>query len=220
MNVIHRRPHCKLAKRSESQEYPVPTHVLSFTFFISGVFGRVVCFLSRIWGFQWFSHCRLAIATFWVAKWQYAEISSLKRFEQIELPAKLLDYFLWSNKSNINQSAASSVWERGRSLTCPFPFPLQQPSISHILFYIPLAAPSPCRQSPSFFQVRWWSPSLIIEDPRDCPGPLPTFLCRWTHKWVQTVCNVCGLACILGLINLNNEISLTSTEHSTRSRHL
>jgi len=27
-----------------------------------------------------------------------------KRFEQIELPAKLLDYFLRSNKSNINQS--------------------------------------------------------------------------------------------------------------------
>jgi len=29
-----------------------------------------------------------------------------KRFEHIELPAKLLDYFLRSNKSNINQSAA------------------------------------------------------------------------------------------------------------------
>ena len=27
-----------------------------------------------------------------------------KRFEHIELPAKLLDYFLRSNKSNINQS--------------------------------------------------------------------------------------------------------------------
>jgi len=26
------------------------------------------------------------------------------RFEHKELPAKLLDYFLWSNKSNINQS--------------------------------------------------------------------------------------------------------------------
>jgi len=26
-----------------------------------------------------------------------------KRFDHIELPAKLLDYFLWSNKSNINQ---------------------------------------------------------------------------------------------------------------------
>jgi len=30
-----------------------------------------------------------------------------KRFEHIELPAKLLDYFLRSNKSNINQSAAN-----------------------------------------------------------------------------------------------------------------
>jgi len=27
-----------------------------------------------------------------------------KRFKHIELPANLLDYFLWSNKSNINQS--------------------------------------------------------------------------------------------------------------------
>jgi len=31
-----------------------------------------------------------------------------KRFERIELPAKLLDYFLRSNKSNINQWAVSS----------------------------------------------------------------------------------------------------------------
>jgi len=31
--------------------------------------------------------------------------SNLKRFEQIELQAKLLNYFLGSNKSNINQSA-------------------------------------------------------------------------------------------------------------------
>jgi len=28
----------------------------------------------------------------------------MKRFEHIELPAKLLDYFLQSNKSNINQT--------------------------------------------------------------------------------------------------------------------
>jgi len=33
-------------------------------------------------------------------------VTNLKeRFEHIELPAKLLDYFLRSNKSNINQSA-------------------------------------------------------------------------------------------------------------------
>jgi len=30
-------------------------------------------------------------------------LKSCKWFEQIELPAKLLDYFFWSNKSNINQ---------------------------------------------------------------------------------------------------------------------
>ena len=33
----------------------------------------------------------------------HTEISNLKRFEQIELQAKLLNYFLGSNKSNINQ---------------------------------------------------------------------------------------------------------------------
>ena len=27
--------------------------------------------------------------------------------EQIELPAKLLDYFLWNNKSNINQNLSA-----------------------------------------------------------------------------------------------------------------
>jgi len=35
---------------------------------------------------------------------QHTEISNLKRFEQTELPAKLLDYFLWSHKGNINQT--------------------------------------------------------------------------------------------------------------------
>ena len=35
---------------------------------------------------------------------QRTDISNLKRFEQIELQAKLLNYFLESNKSNINQS--------------------------------------------------------------------------------------------------------------------
>ena len=36
-------------------------------------------------------------------KFQHTDISNLKRFEQIELQAKLLNYFLGSNKSNINQ---------------------------------------------------------------------------------------------------------------------
>jgi len=46
-------------------------------------------------------------------KWQHAEISNLKRFKQIKLPAKLLDCFLWSNKSNINlavQTVETSHW--------------------------------------------------------------------------------------------------------------
>ena len=30
-------------------------------------------------------------------------LESKKKIEHIELPAKLLDYVLWSNKSNINQ---------------------------------------------------------------------------------------------------------------------
>jgi len=34
----------------------------------------------------------------------HTDISNLKWFEQIELPAKLLKYFLWSTKSNISQS--------------------------------------------------------------------------------------------------------------------
>ena len=38
-------------------------------------------------------------------KIQHTDISNLKRFEQIELQAKLLNYFLGSNKSNINQSS-------------------------------------------------------------------------------------------------------------------
>jgi len=36
-------------------------------------------------------------------KIQHTDTSNLKRFEQIELQAKLLNYFLGSNKSNINQ---------------------------------------------------------------------------------------------------------------------
>jgi hypothetical protein len=37
-------------------------------------------------------------------KIQHTDTSNLKRFEQIELQAKLLNYFLESNKSNINQA--------------------------------------------------------------------------------------------------------------------
>jgi len=39
---------------------------------------------------------------------QHTDISNLKRFEQIELQAKLLNYFLGSNKSNINQTRLST----------------------------------------------------------------------------------------------------------------
>jgi len=37
-------------------------------------------------------------------KIQHTDTSNLKRFEQIELQAKLLNYFLGSNKSNINHN--------------------------------------------------------------------------------------------------------------------
>jgi len=37
--------------------------------------------------------------------------SNLKRFEQIELQAKLLNYFLGSNKSNINQAECKDLTE-------------------------------------------------------------------------------------------------------------
>jgi len=36
--------------------------------------------------------------------WQYTEIPNLKRSENTELPVQLLNYFLWSDKCNINQS--------------------------------------------------------------------------------------------------------------------
>jgi len=36
--------------------------------------------------------------------WQYTEIPDLKRSEKRELPARLLNYFLWSDKCNINQT--------------------------------------------------------------------------------------------------------------------
>ena len=46
-----------------------------------------------------------------------------KRFEHIELPAKLLDYFLRSNKSNINQSShtRSSYPGMPNSMACTSP---------------------------------------------------------------------------------------------------
>jgi len=34
--------------------------------------------------------------------------------------------------------------------------------------------------------------------------------------WIKTICNVCWLACILGLTNSNRQISLTSKERSTQ----
>jgi len=37
---------------------------------------------------------------------QHTDTSNLKRFEQTELQAKLLNYFLRSNKSNINQNTS------------------------------------------------------------------------------------------------------------------
>jgi len=41
--------------------------------------------------------------------WQHTEISNLKKFEQIELRAKLLDYFLWSNKSYQSSQEVNSI---------------------------------------------------------------------------------------------------------------
>jgi len=54
-----------------------------------------------------------------------------KRFEHIELPAKLLDYFLLSNKININQSQAISVCYCHLSLTCPLE--VSQPVMQSLL---------------------------------------------------------------------------------------
>mmetsp|Transcript_25815 Transcript_25815/g.37890 ORF Transcript_25815/g.37890 Transcript_25815/m.37890 type:complete len:90 (-) Transcript_25815:214-483(-) len=46
--------------------------------------------------------------------------SSYLLFEQLELPAKLLDYFSWSNKSNINQFYWHSI---SHTPTSPTPYP-------------------------------------------------------------------------------------------------
>jgi len=35
---------------------------------------------------------------------------NMRRFEQVEVPAQLLDNLLWSDKSNINQTASSSCY--------------------------------------------------------------------------------------------------------------
>jgi len=44
-----------------------------------------------------------------------------------------------------------------------------------------------------------WKPILNTWDSRDCPGPLLAYSLYQTREWVQTVCSVCGLACIFGL---------------------
>jgi len=51
--------------------------------------------------FVWSFFARLA---------QYTENSNMRRFEQVEVPAQLLDNLLWSDKSNINQTASSSCY--------------------------------------------------------------------------------------------------------------
>ena len=45
-------------------------------------------------------------------KIQHTDISNLKRFEQIELQAKLLNYFLGSNKSKINYREVEKAKEK------------------------------------------------------------------------------------------------------------
>jgi len=42
---------------------------------------------------------------------RHPDLSLKTRFEQIELPAKLLVYFLWSNKSNLNQEILMRIKE-------------------------------------------------------------------------------------------------------------
>jgi len=47
--------------------------------------------------------CDIYIHIYDIYIYMHTDISNLKRFEQIELQAKLINYFLGSNKSNINQ---------------------------------------------------------------------------------------------------------------------
>jgi len=53
--------------------------------------------------YQRFSSLQSSCTMFGQPTGQHTEVSHLKRFEQIELPAKLLNYCSWNNKSNINQ---------------------------------------------------------------------------------------------------------------------
>ena len=50
-----------------------------------------------------------------------AVFTRLIALEQIELPAKLLDYFLWSNKSNINRLVNISYDSSSTSMTNKVP---------------------------------------------------------------------------------------------------
>ena len=52
---------------------------------------------------------------------QHTDISNLKRFEQIELQAKLLNYFLGSNKSNINQAKLKLILKQDLDLDLDVP---------------------------------------------------------------------------------------------------
>jgi len=62
-----------------------------------------------------FTNCRKATVLYTNmhthTEWLHTDIFNRKRFEQIELLAKLPGYFLWSNKSNINQSIHTGIFE-------------------------------------------------------------------------------------------------------------
>jgi len=77
------------------------------------ILGREIWICSEIHHPQKFHHPPSIIL---VTKWGNPSFKihrlpmKVKRFEQIELPATLLDYFLGSNKSNINREYVWEIW--------------------------------------------------------------------------------------------------------------
>ena len=89
-----------------------------FRFEISDIYRKYTYSRTRTISFKWwvvssFGEIGRRKKTKPKTKNQYTDISNLKRFEQIEFQAKLLNYFSGSNKSKINQFLTSSPWRPG-----------------------------------------------------------------------------------------------------------
>ena len=91
----------------------------------------------------------------------------------MELPAKLLDYFLWSNKSNTNQSRLKSVLSelRYKSL-CDW----STHHVTYVLYALSTGFPV-CHSPTKGFVLPSWQEKI----PKGTSGPL------YNTKWVSAV---------------------------------